>query len=386
MHNCIEREDLLLYTIYSITENSRFELSVTIYFVNCQEVEKMNETIKNPNQGINVLKFIAVVLVILIHESLPGTGGKIVKGIAAMSVPVFFMISGYYSYGKEMAKIKKSCIRMFWMTALVNAIYFIYDIIVEFLSGASATAWLKENCSLKRILVFLLTNESPFRGHLWFLGALLYSYLFLLIFLIYIEKGRGRLAKLIKENQIKFLFSLAVCLLILNIAGGEFLTFYGKNIQIPYIRNWLFMGLPFFGLAYCIHAYEERIYCSLSSKKLCAMLALSFLLNILEVSLMPDSGLYITTIFVNIIAFLLALSFHNIQSSLLIRLGNLADKYGLWIYALQIMVIKCLRWCYQRFGIADKTMVQVLSPFIVLVFSFLLAIVPVWISSVIKRK
>ena len=340
----------------------------------------------NLNQGINVLKFIAVVLVILIHESFPGDFGQIVKGIAAMSVPVFFMISGYYSYAKDVDKIKKSSIKIFELTILVNAIYFIYDIIVELISGASVPVWLRENCSLKRLLVFLLTNESPFRGHLWFLGALLYSYMFLFIFLIYIEKGRGRFAKIIRENQIKCLFFVTVFLLILNIAGGEFLTFYGKNIQIPYIRNWLFMGIPFFSLAYCIHAHEERIYHRLSSKKLCCLIAISLLLNILEVWLMPDSGLYITTIFVNITAFLLALSFHNIKSSMLIRLGNLADKYGLWVYALQIIVIKSLRWFYGQFGIADKTVVQYLSPFIALVLSFVLAIVPVWISSVIKRK
>ncbi len=70
-------------------------------------------------------------------------------------------------------------------------------------------------------LVFLVLNESPLRGHLWFLGALLYCYLFLL-------------------------------------ALGEALTAAGHNIQIPYVRNWLFCGIPSFLTGYLICGYKER--------------------------------------------------------------------------------------------------------------------------------
>lgn len=349
----------------------------------------MEEKLKRTDNGINVLKFIAVVLVILIHETLPGNFGLLIEGLAAMSVPVFFMVSGYYSYGASILKIRERTIKILWLTILVNVIYFIWDIAIEFFSGASVPDWIRQNCSLKRFLVLLLTNESPFRGHLWFLGALTYSYLFLLILLMYIERGRGRFARIIKENRIKFMFSLSVLLLILNLACGEFLTFYGKNIQIsyiPYIRNWLFMGIPFFSLAYCIHAYEEHIYRRFGTDKICLILALLLLLNIAEVWFMPGSGLYITTIFVNITAFLLALRFPIIKSPILVRLGNLADKYGLWVYALQIMVIKSLRWLYGQWGIEDKAVVLYLSPLIALVISFIISIIPVWISSVIKRK
>ncbi|MCH5249817.1 MAG: acyltransferase [Lachnospiraceae bacterium] len=346
----------------------------------------MEEKLKRTDDGINVLKFIAIVLVILIHETLPGELGLAAKGIAAMAVPVFFMVSGYYSYGASIPKIRKRTIKIFALTILVNAIYFIWDVAVEFFSGASVPDWLRQNCSLKRFLVLLLTNESPFRGHLWFLGALTYSYLFLLVLLMYIERGRGRFARIIKENLIKFMFSLSVLLLILNLAGGEFLTFYGKNIQIPYIRNWLFMGIPFFSLAYCIHAYEEHIYSRFSTGKICLILTVLLFINIAEVWFMPQSGLYITTIFVNITAFILALRFSAISSPILVRLGNLADKYGLWVYALQIMVIKSLRRLYGQWGIADKAVILYLSPFIALVISFIISIIPVWISSVIKKK
>ncbi len=146
------------------------------------------------------------------------------------------------------------------------------------------------------------------------------------------------------------------------------------------------MGIPFFCMAYCIHAYEEDIYRIFSLKMIWFWLDVSILLNVIEVWMMPQSCLYITTIFVNILTFLLALKNGKVRSAVLVRLGNLADKYGLWVYILQIIVIKNLRWFYVRYGVDDNIIVQSLSPFIVIILSFVLSVIPVWISGVIKRR
>ncbi|MBD5522576.1 MAG: acyltransferase [Lachnospiraceae bacterium] len=346
----------------------------------------MNEQIRQSNEGINLLKFIAIVLVIMAHEAFPGKIGLIVNGIAQMSVLVFFMVSGYYSYGANVSKLQKRALRILKLTLLANFIYFCWDIVVEVLFGRDVSAWFGENCSLKRVLVFLITNESSLRGHLWFLGGLLYSYLFFMFFVFYMEKRKSRVAEIIRKNQMMCLLIVSAILLVLNIAGGEILTLCGKNIQIPYIRNWLFMGIPFFCMAYCIHAHEEEIYRLLSLRLLWILMVVSVLLNVIEVWFMPQSCLYITTIFVNILTFLLALKAGKVRSSVLVWLGNLADKYGLWVYILQIIVIKNLRWFYVRYGVDDNIIVQYLSPFIVIVLSFVLSVIPVWIAGVIKRR
>lgn len=346
----------------------------------------MNKKIRQSNEGINVLKFIALALVIMAHESFPGEFGLIVKGVAQMSVLVFFMVSGYYSWGSDVSRLKKRALKIFKLMVLANFIYFCWDIAVEVLTGGDVSVWFRDNCSLKKLLVFLAANESSLRGHLWFLGGLLYSYLFFMIFVTYMENGKSRLAQIIRKNHVRCLFIVSVILLVLNIAGGEILTFCGKNIQIPYIRNWLFMGIPFFCMAYCIHAHEEDIYRVFSLKMIWFGLAVSVLLNIIEVWLMPQSCLYITTIFVNIFTFLLALKTGKVGNTVLVRLGNLADKYGLWVYILQIIVIKNLRWFYVRYGVDDNIIVQSLSPFIVIILSFVLSVIPVWIAGVIKRR
>ena len=48
------------------------------------------------NHCLNVWKGIAAFAVVLIHCTLPGVPGEIIKGIARFAVPLFFMVSGYY--------------------------------------------------------------------------------------------------------------------------------------------------------------------------------------------------------------------------------------------------------------------------------------------------
>lgn len=340
---------------------------------------------KERNCEINILKFAAVILVILIHYKIPGQAGETLRGMAAMAVPVFFMISGYYSYGITIKKLRKRIGRIFGLMVTANLIYFIWDICVELLSGRSPVLWLRENCTIKRLFVFLLTNESPFRGHLWFLGALLYSYLFLL--LIFLWNKKSPFNRYFKNNQEKCLLVMVVILLSGNIAGGELLTQFKTDLQVPYIRNWLFCGIPFFCAAYCIHAYEERIRQYLNGKKLWCLLLLITVLNMIEVICMKQSELYITTILEAVIAFLLALHYQGrVQNGMAVFLGKLADKYGLWIYILQIIVIKNMQWLYQTYGTGDSMIMQWMNPFIAFLLTMLLAVIPVQIQALIRTS
>lgn len=48
--------------------------------------------------GLYYLKALACLTVVFIHFPLPGIYGKISQCIAQFSVPVFFMISGFFAY------------------------------------------------------------------------------------------------------------------------------------------------------------------------------------------------------------------------------------------------------------------------------------------------
>lgn len=337
------------------------------------------------NNEINFLKFIATISVILIHEKLPGSIGITIKDISAAAVPIFFMISGYFSYGSTIQQLKRRAVRILKLVILANAIYFIWDILVELWYGRPLIDWFIQTCSPKRILVFLLLNESSLRGHLWFLGALLYVYLFLIIGLKYIET-RQKNNRFIFQNSENLFLLISILLFSANIIGGEILTLFGKNIQIPYIRNWIFMGVPCACLAYFIHAKEKWILQYIKKKTSLCLFFLCILFNLIEVIYMPASGLYLSTIFLVALAFILALQYKGkCQNSFIIFLGNFADQYGVWIYILQIMVIKSLRQLYSFLGIANNVAVRILSPIMVLILTSCLAIIPTQIERIFKK-
>lgn len=62
---------------------------------------------KTKNDCLNVWKGIAAFAVVLIHCTLPGVPGEIIKGIARFAVPLFFLISGYFAYGREDAVLRR---------------------------------------------------------------------------------------------------------------------------------------------------------------------------------------------------------------------------------------------------------------------------------------
>ncbi len=59
------------------------------------------------NQSINCLKAISCIIVVFLHCAFPGNFGRLIFYASRFSVPVFFMISGYYSFQKPDAWIFK---------------------------------------------------------------------------------------------------------------------------------------------------------------------------------------------------------------------------------------------------------------------------------------
>ena len=53
------------------------------------------------NNKLNFLKCFACIGVVFIHITFPGRFGEIVRLGADYAVPVFFMIAGYYAWGKN---------------------------------------------------------------------------------------------------------------------------------------------------------------------------------------------------------------------------------------------------------------------------------------------
>lgn len=65
------------------------------------------------NKTLNILKAVSAILIVFNHCTFPGILGDLFKGYGRISVPIFFMISGYYVFNNGDEKIKKKIKHIF---------------------------------------------------------------------------------------------------------------------------------------------------------------------------------------------------------------------------------------------------------------------------------
>ena len=67
---------------------------------------------KQRNYSLDLLKFISSFLIVCIHFKISGETGKLITIIGRFAVPVFFMVSGYYSYNDDEHHIKNKILNI----------------------------------------------------------------------------------------------------------------------------------------------------------------------------------------------------------------------------------------------------------------------------------
>jgi surface polysaccharide O-acyltransferase-like enzyme len=214
----------------------------------CEEDYKLKKAVEN--RYLYVVKCIACLFVILIHAKFPGLFGDGAEAIARFGVPMFFAISGRYLLKADdrsaadirkrvIPKLKRLCIITLVMTLIYTAYSFLYAYFIGF--SVSELFFYKYNpYELTTMLVFnsgqMIHDYTYTFDHLWFLFALIYVYVLIIIFARFLYKWKRGLIIIL----LGFLFF------------GELLqTYYpirpfNINICTWYVlRNWLFVGIPF---------------------------------------------------------------------------------------------------------------------------------------------
>lgn len=134
------------------------------------------------NYSLDALKLVASFFVVFIHVSFGGAFGEVIKALAGFAVPIFFLTSGYFSYNviqhsdfNKIAKRIKSVLLIFVMAfVLYSILYIALNGINSFLSFfAIRDTYIK--------FVFFNNFENTFFTPLWFLPALIYCYLVVLL-------------------------------------------------------------------------------------------------------------------------------------------------------------------------------------------------------------
>lgn len=293
-------------------------------------------------------KLIAAIFVILLHSPFPGVAGGVFESLARFAVPFFFMVSGYYVYGKSRKAIKKSLLKNLLLLASSLVLYVVWDLAWSLYQGNTAEklgTWF----SVKSIIDTFVFNNGVLLGHLWFILALIYCYL------IYLAVSKlGFRAKLI----------ISTVLLVMNFALNIVLTNAGVTDPGYFTRNFLFTGLPFFMMGE-LFAYGKF---SLNGKKLLLWVTMvtGIVLTLLQRFCIGFSELYLGSVLICVALFALTISRQMPSSNLLSRIG---EKSTTSIYVLHVMIIACLNMVGSVLGLLQSDVFLTIRPFVTLLLS-----------------
>lgn len=211
---------------------------------------------RHQNRMLNCEKACACVLVIILHCEFPTIVGSIINIIARIGVPLFFMVSGFFSISENQNKTKKRLKeKVFRMFRLVLIYYFLnigYDIIVKccLFRQSTISETLSVLANLNNIKDAILWNRTLIGIGGWFLPALLFCY-GITYFIYCIQKI---------ESSYKLILPLFV---------GYFVISRMMSVPVWYARNYLFDGLPFFLLGiYCAQNKRQIVEISNSTLRI----------------------------------------------------------------------------------------------------------------------
>lgn len=185
--------------------------------------------------------------------------------------------------------------------------------------------------SLTRLLKLIFLNVPLFGHQLWYLFS--YFYVLLIIWAV------------VKYNWWKWLFYAVPILLMSHIV----LLLSGREVSIYLVRNFLFLGLPFFAIGAMLKSmgigggrYKLKKYNKvlLAGFVVLSLVALLERICLLSVGKCAVRELYLSSIVAAICLFFVALSFKSNQKC---RLSVWGEKYSLYIYIFHPVFVYCCK-------------------------------------------
>ena len=330
-------------------------------------------------EGLDALKLICAFLVICIHSPFPGIIGEYILVLARIAVPMFFIISGfYYQDMVDSSKHKRQTIKIAKLVIFSNILYLVLGIIKTLLLQESTSEYLFNCFSLSSIAKMIVFNLSPFSGHLWYLFAILYV---LFLFNVLCHFG-------IKIER-KIYILIPVLFLLYEVLGTYSVLIFGHNIPRPLVRNFLFVGIPYFLLGYFLHTKIDKIR-NLSPKILGFLIVIAYLICVLEkqvlirVNAVAAVEHYFGTILLSLFMFLFFLKAQPYAlGSGLRKIGMLGRKYSTDIYIYHQAFIDLFGILIVFAGLSSiNSAYSVLSPIIV----FFIALTFVYLMHRIRHE
>lgn len=329
-------------------------------------------SIKKKYNLLNVMRLFAAFSVITIHIHFPGTFGTVMIDIARYAVPFFFMASGFFSYYDSsidtLSKIKRKIKHISIVYIGAAALYSTYKLL------GMGTAFIKRVFSLVSVAEFFLFNMPESSEHLWFLPALIYTYIIFYFF----EKF-----KITKK-----MYFLIPLLFGLGVAFREIFFIFGypfETLKNGYIyRNFLVLGIPFFLLGHYIRANEEKLKAKLSNSVLIIAIIVGTVEAIAVGHLHFQKNIYLGTFVAVFMIFVFVIK--NEEKIKIPLLASMGEKHSLYIYILHQMINNTIKKLGDFIPIIDRTyeLLTPVMPFIIFAITLCASAVYVYAKTKIK--
>ena len=320
------------------------------------------------NKQLDQNKFIMAILVIFLHAPVPGVVGEIIGCIARISVPFFFMVSGYYSSEKKSDEYLKKIKKTACLLAYSIVIYFVWNILVSSLQDGLKN-FLYECFSIKNLVEMILFNAGSLLGHLWFVAALLYCYIFCYIF------SRTKISK-------RAIVGTTCALLIGHFLIRSVLELFQVPDPTKYVRGFLFTGLPFF----LIGQLTTSIIQTKTKRKTVVLGLLAFLgggLSLVETFFIWKCDLYVGTVVCSVCIFIITQLNPECAIDLFCILGK---RYSTDLYIWHVLIISITNIFSVIIGVYGNNYYKLLLPIIVVAGTLIFAIGKGYILKVIYKK
>lgn len=334
------------------------------------------------NQSMECFKLVAALLVILIHASFPGKVGNLIAAAGDVAVPMFFVISGYFTFGADQQTLKRRLKHLLRLYLLIWSVLLSYGVVTTELTGGSSVAFVRTYLpDLEEILRWIIFHVDPRNGQLWYLTSACFCYGVLWLYVGFFGNKQVNYAPLyiFSAGLMTVYYILAsLCRMLMEIPHGEIW------------RNGLMTGLPMVSLGIFLRQYQETILVNynLTDKKLALLAAGGGLFALVQHETIGYGSISPGNL-IEVVALLLLFTKHPV---IIRKPGGFAacvSKFGSWSTYMYLLHLTAIDF-YARFlkdAVASRISWEAwVNPVVVIMMSFLAAVIFEQAEQLLKKR
>lgn len=286
---------------------------------------------KRKDYYVDVLKGISCVIVIFLHCPLPGIiGDGIIYGLR-FSVPIFFMVSGYYSYAKSDVWILQKAKYILKLLVFSELFYGVWTIIKKSVIQQEALSQVLSGVIENKNVLQIVFCGTWFNGTLWYLYAMFWTWILLYLM---------RRAKILSKCYIWIPILLGI-----QIFGRAYVqNAYDINKYVVWFRNALTFGLPFTLLGTWIAEKKTVIIEKMSNRQNIGVIAAGFAWIVVEFLVFGQyMDTQVSTVVISFGLFCYAIRQQAGSRQYLRGLACIGARWYTWIYLSHMFWVEVLR-------------------------------------------